>query len=366
MNGHSIVTRAKREERLVLNQTAQPGAEPPPQVSAAAAPAPVRPAATRPHWSPRGLWAALARPPATATVSDARLRVELLSSVAPGVVCGAALLTVQGAAINWTIAGSELFAAVFALAGVATLFTARRSPGVRANRHDANLTLGGVWLAVAALCALPMLLSGMLTAALALALVGVAYLLYAIDAVRPRIAPLDELLTPLCLGPGLLCLTLVAQGQRLTGVDWLMAGALGGVAFAVIVGLRMRAAVAADDEAKAMVENAHAGRSLATVFGTRVASALIAIALLASYALVVAMAVPRGGWPGALLALTSAPVALVGFSGLAVSSYLPARQSAARQLLRAYLWFGLALAVGLALTLVAQQIIQAITRAVGG
>jgi len=80
----------------------------------------------------------------------------------------------------------------------------------------------------------------------------------------------------------------------------------------------------------------------------------------------VIIAVPRGGWPGALLALTSAPLALVGFSGLAASMYAPARRVAARQLLRAYLWYGLALAVGLGLTLIAQEIIQTTVKSLGG
>lgn len=344
-----------------MNQSAQPGAESPSQVGAAEAPTAAPPrAAHLQWWSPRELWATLTAPAEARLSRSEPLGAESLSTVAPAVICAIALLIAQGAPIHWLVAGSELVSVAFALAGIAALFQARHMPAEQASLRSAATTLGGVWLAVGALCALPMLLSGMSAALLALALVAIALLLYGIGVVRLRIAPLDELLTPLCLGPGLFCLTIVAQGQRFTRADWLVAGALGGMAFAVIVGLRMRTVVPADDQ------KAPAGRSLAILFGARVACALIAIALIASYALIVAIAVTRGGWPGALLALTSAPLALVGFSGLAVSFYLPARQSAARQLVRAYLWFGLALAVGLALTLVAQQIIQAMTQALGG
>ena len=344
-----------------MNQSAQPGAESSSQVGAAKAATAAPPRAAHPQWwSPPELWAALTAPAEARLSRSEPLSAELLPTVAPAVICAIALLIAQGAPIHWLGATSELFAAVFALAGIAAFFQARHTPVEQASLRRSAMTLGGAWLVAAAVCALPMLLSGMPAALLALALVAIAALLYGADVVRPRIAPLDELLTPLCLGPGLFALTIVAQGQRFTRADWLVVGALGGMAFAVIVGLRMRAVVPADDQ------KAHAGRSLATLFGARVACALIAIALIASYALIVAIAVPRGGWPGALLALTSAPLALVGFSGLAVSSYLPARKSAARQLMRAYLWFGLALAVGLALTLVAQQIIQAMTQTLGG
>lgn len=356
-----FITRAKREERRVLNRSAQPRVKSSPQVEAADAPTSAPPRATRPtklSWSARDVWAALTASPAPTDARVARLRIELLPVVAPAMVCALALLFAQGAPIHWLIACGELLAAACALAGISILFTARQAPAEQASRRAAA-ALGGVWLAVAALCALPMLLSGLPATLLALALAGVALLLYATDAVRARIAPLDELLTPLGLGPGLFALTIVAQGQRFTRADWLVAGALGGTAFAVIVGMRMRASAANDQQT-------HAGRSLATMLGARVVAALVAIALAISYALVVAIAVPRGTWPGALLALTSAPLALIGFSGLAVSFYLPARHSAARQLMRAYLWFGLALAAGLALTVVAQQVIHAISQAIGG
>jgi hypothetical protein len=64
--------------------------------------------------------------------------------------------------------------------------------------------------------------------------------------------------------------------------------------------------------------------------------------------------------------VTTVPVALIGLSGLIVSRYSPARWAAANQLAQAYLWFGLALAAGLALTVVARGITSAIVRTLGG
>jgi 1,4-dihydroxy-2-naphthoate octaprenyltransferase len=276
------------------------------------------------------------------------------------------MLFVQRAPINWLVVVCELLAAASALVGIAALASAHRLPSAAAKRRQSATTQGVTLLALAALCALPILLGGRSAALLAPALGVVAFLLYGVEGVRPRIAPLDTLLAALGLGPGLFCLTILAQGQRFTRAEWLVAIALGGMTFAVVAGLSLRGAAAIDRSAMQAVEDVQAPRTLATVIGSRAASALIGLALLVSYAVVVIIAVPRGGWPGALLALTSAPLALVGFSGLAVSSYAPARRVAARQLLRAYLWYGLALAVGLTLTLIAQQIIQATVKTLGG
>jgi len=294
------------------------------------------------------------------------IRLELAPLAAPPVLCAAAMLFVQRAPINWLIVVCELLAAASALLGIAALASAHRLPSAAKGRQHAATTQGVTLLALAALCALPILLGGMPAALLAPALGVVAFLLYGIEGVRLRIAPLDALLVALGLGPGLFCLTILAQGQRFTRAEWLVAIALGGMTFAVVAGLSLREAAATDHSATTVVEDGHAPRTLATVIGSRAASVIIGLALLVSYAVVVIIAVPRGGWPGALLALTSAPLALVGFSGLAASMYAPARRVAARQLLRAYLWYGLALAVGLGLTLIAQEIIQTTVKSLGG
>lgn len=335
-----------------MNQSAQPEAGTTPDVA--------RPAATS-RWR-----AALTMQPGALGAVAIPMRLELAALAAPPVFCALALLFVQGAPINWLVAGCELLAAMFALVGIAALASSHRLPPTAEGRRHAATTLGVTLLALAALCALPILLGGLLASLLALTLGIVAFLLYGVESVRPRIAPLDELLTPLCLGAGLFCLTILAQGQRFTRAEWLVAGALGGAAFAVVAGLRLRGARVADRDAAQVVDDVHTPRTLATVIGSRGASVLVGIALLASYAVVVVIAVPRGGWPGALLALTSAPLALLGFSGLAASAYAPARRVAAHQLLRAYLWYGLALAVGLTLTLIAQQVIQVTVHTLGG
>lgn len=335
-----------------MNQSAQPEASPTPDVS--------QPAATS------RLQAALTIRSGEPGASASPLRLESTPLAAPPVVCALALLFIQRAPINWLVAGCELLAAMLALVGIAALASAYHLPPTAEGRRHAATTLGATLLALAALCALPILLSGILTSLLALALGVIAFLLYGVETVRPRIVPLDELLTPVCLGPGLLCLTILAQGQRFTRTEWLVALAMGGMAFAVVAGLRLRGAHVADRDAALVVDDVHTPRTLASVIGARGASALVGIALLVSYAVVVVIAVPHGGWPGALLALTSAPLALLGFSGLAASAYAPARRVAAQQLLRAYLWYGLALAGGLALTLIAQDIIQATVRTLGG
>lgn len=327
-----------------MNQSAQPEVTP----TSDAAPEIARPAASS-RWR-----AALS------------MRLELALLAAPPILCAAAMLFVQRAPINWLIVVCELLAAASALLGIAALASAHRLPAAAEKRRQRATTQGVTLLALAALCALPILLGGKSAALLAPALGVVAFLLYGVEGVRPRIAPLDELLVALGLGPGLFCLTILAQGQRFTRAEWLVVIALGGMTFAVVAGLSLRGAAATDHSGTQAVEDGHAPRTLATVIGSRAASVIIGLALLVSYAVVVIIAVPRGGWPGALLALTSAPLALVGFSGLAASRYAPARRVAARQLLRAYVWYGLALAVGLGLTLIAQGIIQATVKTLGG
>lgn len=339
-----------------MNQSAQPEASP----TSDAAPEIARPAMSS-RWR-----TALSMRPGAAGASDASIRLELALLAAPPVLCAAAMLFIQRAPINWLVVVCELLAAASALLGIAALASAHRLPSAAEGRRQSATTQGVALLALAALCALPILLGGTLAALLALALGIVAFLLYGVEGVRSRIAPLDALLAALGLGPGLFCLTILAQGQRFTRAEWLVAIALGGMTFAVVAGLSLRGAAATDRGSATVVEDSRAPRTLATVIGSRAASIIIGLAVLVSYAVVVVIAVPRGGWPGALLALTSAPLALVGFSGLAVSAYAPARRVAARQLLRAYLWYGLALAIGLGLTLIAQQIIQATVKSLGG
>ena len=372
-----------------MNQSAQPGARPAtPGVATAEAPQQRQGRAAVASNALATTWATAHRL-GLQPDSIALIRPALMALAAPPVFCAVALLAAQGIAIHWLLAALTLLASLLALAGVGALTTARRSATSErdadnewsplrpaalmrtdeqaarpdtdvAARRSLALYLGLALLALAALCALPLVLTGMLAAALAGALAIVVLALYGVDVVRQRIAPLDELLTPLALGPGLVSLTIVAQGQRMTAQDWLVAAALGAMALAVIEGRRLRevGATGATD-----AERSHAQRSLARLLGPRTATLLIAVALLASYVLALAIAAPQHGWPGALLALISLPTALIGLSGLAISNFTPARRAAARQLVWAYLWFGLALTAGLALTLLAQNIINAITLA---
>jgi 1,4-dihydroxy-2-naphthoate octaprenyltransferase len=377
-----------------MNQSAQPGARPAtPGVATAEAPH------QRHQRQGRAAMVSKALADAWATTSRlglrrdsvALIRPALMTLAAPPVLCAIALLAAQGAAIHWLLAALTLMASLLALAGVGALTSARRSvtaehdeddewsplrpaaptraddptPQVDADtvaQRSFAQRLGLALLALAALCALPIVLTGTIAAALAGTLAIVVLALYGVDVMRHRIAPLDEMLTPLALGPGLVSLTIVAQGQRMNLQDWLVAAALGAMAFTVIEGRRLRE-VSATEATNA--ERSHTQRSLATLLGPRTATLLIVVALLASYILALGIAAQQSGWPGALLALISLPTALIGLSGLALSHFTPARRAAARQLAWAYLWFGLALTVGLALTLLAQNIISAITLALG-
>jgi 1,4-dihydroxy-2-naphthoate octaprenyltransferase len=374
-----------------MNQSAQPGARPAtPGVATAEAPQERQGRATMAATALADAWATASQL-GLRSDSVALIRPALMALAAPPVLCAIALLAAQGVAIRWLLAALTLVASLLTLAGIGALTSARRSMTVEHDEDDEwsplrpvaptradeqapqvgadtaaqrsfAQRLGLALLALAALCALPIVLTGTIAAALAGALAIVVLALYGVDVMRQRIAPLDEMLTPLALGPGLVSLTIVAQGQRMNLQDWLVAAALGAMAFAVIEGRRLREVSATGTTD---VERSHTQRSLATLVGPRAATRLIAVALLVSYILALGIAAQQNGWPGALLALISLPTALIGLSGVALSHFTPARRAAARQLAWAYLWFGLALTVGLALTLLAQNIISAITLALG-
>jgi 1,4-dihydroxy-2-naphthoate octaprenyltransferase len=365
-----------------MNQSAQPGAQSAmPDVATAEASARQQGKADVASQPMTGAWSVVTTRLGRLNGKGALIRPALLPLAAPPVLCAIALLFAQGVAIHWMVAAFTLASGLLALAGVSALVAGRRLGAATADddewsplrleadtRTDAQRAdaaalqlfatrLGAALLALAALCALPVALRGAIPAALVGALGVAAIALYGVDIVRQRIAPLDEIIAPLCLGPGLVSLTIVAQGQRMNARDWLVAAAIGCMALAVIEGRRLRATGA---------ETAVARRTLASLIGPRNAVILVGIALLASFACALGVAMPKSGLPGALLALSALPAALIGLSGLAVSRYTPARRAAANQLAQAYSWFGLALAAGLALTLVARDLTGVIVRALGG
>ena len=313
--------------------------------------------------------------------NSALLRPGLAALALPPVLCALALLFAHGVEIQWGPAFFTLLASVFALAGVGTLASRQRSAGsdaledtwsqlrpaapmptdmtsmtsARAARQRYAHQLGLAQLGLAALCALPVALRSGAAALLVVGLGLAVIALYAVDAVRSRIAPLDEILAPLCLGPGLVSLTVIAQGQVMVGQDWPVAIAIGCMALAMIEGHSLRA-----------TDSQQGRRTLATLLGQRGAVIVVGVALLVSYTLAVVISVAGPGLPGALLALTALPIALISLSGLAVSVYAPARAAAATGLAQAYGWYGLALAAGLTITVISQQITGAIVRAFGG
>lgn len=310
--------------------------------------------------------------------NSALLRPGLATLALPPVLCALALLFAHGVEIQWAPAIFTLLASVLALAGVGTLASRQRSAGTdavedtwsqlrpaapmptdmtsaRAARQRYANQLGLAQLGLAALCAIPVALRSGAAALLVVGLGLAVIALYAVDAVRSRIAPLDEIIAPLCLGPGLVSLTVIAQGQGMVGQDWPVAIAIGCMALAMIEGYSLRATASQQGR-----------RTLATLLGQRGAVIVVGVALLVSYTLAVVISVAGPGLPGALLALTALPIALISLSGLVVSVYAPARAAAATGLAQAYGWYGLALAAGLTITVISQQITGAIVRAFGG
>lgn len=353
-----------------MNQSARPGAQS--AMPAQAASETPRSQVTRAESvanTMTGAWSAAITQLGLLRDTSALIRPALLALVAPPVLSALALLFVHGAEVVWSVALFTLLASLFVVSGANALIASRSlttasddgvsSDAVSARRGFAQ-RLGAVLLALGAMCSFPLAIKGGVAAALVVAL-GAAVIAFSVtDALRVRLAPLDELLMPVCLGPGLVALTLVAQGQRMNMQDWLVALAIGCMALAALVARRLRE-VGASDGAGVM-----ARRTLVALLGARRATILTGVALFASYALAIGIVIPKAGAPGALLTLTSLPVALVGLSGLAISQYAPARRTAASLLTRAYTWFGLALALGLTLTVIAQGITAAIVRALGG
>jgi 1,4-dihydroxy-2-naphthoate octaprenyltransferase len=322
------------------------------------------------------VWVALSAQVGMLRDQPALLRAGLAPLTLPPILCALASLFAQRVEIQWASVVLTLLASVLALMGVGALPSGQRLGDARAwvtvwrpqragaaasmtaqERYAARL--GSVLLALAALFAAPVAFSGAGAAWLLVGMGMAVVALYASEAVRRRIAPLDEIIVALCLGPGMVALTVAAQGQRMSGQDWLIAIAFGCMALALIEGRRLRAS-----DAKGL--ESHGRRTLVHLIGKRGAIRVAGLALLVGFAVVVLISGVRSGLPGALLALTAAPLSLSGLSGLAISYYPPARRTAATQLAQAYGWFGLALATGIALTVVAQSFTGAIVRALGG
>ncbi|HEX8996798.1 MAG TPA: hypothetical protein VF812_12280 [Ktedonobacterales bacterium] len=331
----------------------------------------------------RTRWAIVGEQAARLARNTAVARPDLAMLALPPVLCGLALLFAQGATIDWLIAICLLVSSLCALAGIGAFSAARRHAATQAPQewsplrplaidapegsgepsvaHEADATrIGIALLVIAAITAAPIALRGAAPALLVLGLgaVVVAFSVFA----RPlrRVAPLDEILTPLCLGPGLLSLTILANSEQMNAQDWLVACAIGAAALAVVVGARLRAHGESSEAAS------QSRRTLVTLLGHRGAVVLLGGAALVGNAFVLVVGVVQPGLPGALLALTAAPLGLLGLTGLAVSSFAPTQRKAAQQLARAYSWFGLALAVGITATAVTQQITSAIIHTFGG
>lgn len=320
------------------------------------------------------------------------IRPRLLPLVAPGVLCALATLLVEHRDVNWFIAICTLLACLFALAGVGALLTSGRlsiappdasypllrrrfgeAHSVQSGRADDALhtyafRLGWALIGLAVVCSAPIIFAGPTPAMLVMGLGLLSIALLAFDFVRHWMAPFDELVGPICLGPGLVLLTIGAQGYRMSLLEWGVAVALGCVALAFIEGRQLRADLPDGPDDAHAVESAYtpgAGRSLAMLFGRKTAIVVAAGALTMGYGLAFALSLPKVGAPGVLLAVTSLPVAVIALSGLATSDYEPTRRAASNQLVGVYCWYGFAMAVGMVLTVLGEYVTTIIMRAIG-
>lgn len=310
----------------------------------------------------------------TSLIKHAELwRPSLAPLALPPILCAVVLMYAKGAEPQWGLVALTLLASALALTGVAvmsalrhtgytTLIAAWSAPqsgkgGVISADDQYALRLGSVFLALAVVCALPLAFSGSVAFWLIVAFGALAVVFSAADAVRFRLAPLDDVLAALSLGPGLVVLTVLTQGQAMAARDWLIAVIFAGMAFGVIEGRRLSASVH---------ENVRRGRSLASLIGSRSALLVAGGAMAVGFGLVVAMSVLPPTMPGALLALIAAPMALVALTGLDANHYGPSRRVAAYQLVRVYTWFGAALIIGLVVTLLVQGFIGAFVHSLVG
>lgn len=328
---------------------------------------------------------------ATFASNSVLTRPQMLPLALPGVVCALAVLYQERIPIRWLPAASVLLTGLFALAGIGALISAQRlsraaqvsrewtplrlatadlapeNAAVADSLHVYAMRMGYVFIALATLCGAPLVIAGPTPAMLVMGLAVVALATQTVDVVRQRLAPFDELIAPLCLGPGLVALTVITQGRRMTALDWIVAVALGCMALAYIEGRRLRADTPARDTSTTVFSDEVASRlSFARLFGRRGAATVAIVGLVVAYALAVSISVVKSGAPGALLAITSLPVALLAVSGIAASDFEPARRVASNQLAQAYTWYGLALAVGLTLSVLGEYATTYITHALGG
>ncbi|HEX8730733.1 MAG TPA: hypothetical protein VF725_01625 [Ktedonobacterales bacterium] len=303
----------------------------------------------------------------------ALLRSPLLLLPATPVLCATVLLYARGTTPSWGPVVLTLLSSALALLGVGALPVRRPltlgalreawrpQPRGRMKRMSASdryaTRLGSALLTLAVVCAAPLAFASRGAMWLLVGFALVVLLFYSVNGVRPLLTPIDEVIAALCLGPGMVALTAMAQRATMTPRDWLIAAAFGCMALGVLEGQRLSASPR---------ETAQRGRTLGARIGPRRALLVAGGAMAVGFALAVALAVAPPTLPGALLALIAFPMALVALSGLGASRYAPSRQLAAAQLTRAYNWFGLALTVGVVATLIVQGFIGALVHSLIG
>jgi hypothetical protein len=259
------------------------------------------------------------------------------------------LLIVDGHVVSWGFVIIEALAAILALAAWSV---------ARASRHGASslgsLILSGALLLLAAIGAVVLASRSILVIPLgivAAALLALS-LLPTFTSVRvpAGVALVARLaLAPALIGLGLFVVTAQAQGARMTTALWLL-------------GLMMSLLACAAELASMMASDAAVQQG-----ATRWLRAwpLLAATLLLSGVAVVWVALPLGAPHGVLLALLALPTALVAVSGLARSTYLPARIWAAQRIGAIYTYVGLAVTVGALTSFAVGVAVDALARSLG-
>jgi hypothetical protein len=265
------------------------------------------------------------------------------------IAAAASLLIVAGIEVSWGLVIVEALAVILAL----TAWSLARSyrPGVSGL---GSLILSGVLLVLAAVGAV--ILAQHATLVIPLGIVAVALLALNLLPIYTSIQvpdivklPARLALAPALIGIGLFVITASAQSARMTTAMWLL-------------GLVMSLLACAAELANVMASETSVEQGSSRWLR---AWPLLALALLLSGAAVVWVALPLGEPHGVLLALLALPTALVAVSGLAHSTYLPARTWAARRIGAIYTYVGLAITVGALASFAVGAAVDALTRSLG-
>lgn len=288
----------------------------------------------------------------------------LVLSVAPVVVV-AALLWAQDVAISLGLLILTACAAALIQAGAHTLdayldyVRAQRliatapneSVAQHASLHIARLLQAGIYpldalraaavlLVLGACLGIPLALAGGVPVLLLGAGGVLVAFLYSATSYALKRLPLGELAVALALGPGMVAVTALAQGQPITPFILALGAGLGLFAGALVMAANLRALTP---------EMRDGRRTLVRLVGRARGRRLYLATLVAAYAVVVVAALWQGAPHGALAVLFSLPVAILPLTGALRARVAATLTPVVRGTLRAYAYFAFWLTIGLLL-----------------